>query len=165
MKSLLVGALLALLPAAAIAQQSMTVPGQNADLTAYSTTSQTQQMITSLSPVQSVNGNVGVVTVPTFQRLVGSISTFTTTNGYSVGTYTFPSSFQTTPTCLTQIRSASTTYTYSFPVVTSISTTAVTVQLRASPVSLTIAALGSVSLSTTVPTGTSVDLLCLAPLN
>lgn len=109
------------------------------------------------APVTSVNGAKGDVTVQTIQRQVsGSIDISSGTASWS-----FPAQFKNTPTCWVSVATTSAATVFSTPVTTSISTTAVTVSMRAAATVLNVLSLGAVTLWGNPPKGTIVTLSCV----
>lgn len=165
---------LALFGAGAIAQQGMSLPPnlsgyetQSHAASTYATPAQVsaaQAAAVAAAPVQSVNSATGDVVVPTLLSKAGTISSFTTTNGVSVGTWaiTGGTPFQTTPTCVANIVTSDTTHVFSAPILTAVSTTSVSFKVGASLIIPTIA-VGALTLFSTVPAGTSLNVLCLSP--
>jgi hypothetical protein len=129
--------------------------------------------IAAMAPVQSVNTQTGQVIVQTFQRAVGTLSNFTSVSGYTQGVWSYttkvngvdtPFAFAAPPRCFMQIKSASPSVTFTYPVITSVTATAVTFRFAAQPLSINLAALGNLSLIATTPADTTVDILCLNPI-
>lgn len=114
------------------------------------------------APVQSVNSNTGNVAVPTYVRQVSSALAITTTDGTL--TWTFPTSFTNQPTCFTQLAASATTHSFDAPLITAISQNSVSYQVTSHSKTLSILALGTLTLTlSTVPVGTTMTISCLAP--
>ncbi len=117
------------------------------------------------SPVQSVNGGTGAVTVPAYKRQVSTALTASTTDGTL--TWTFPTAFTNMPTCWPSLAATTTAYTFDYPEVTAISLTSVSYLVTAHPKSISITSLTlPIVLQVTppgAPAGTTLTLSCLAP--
>lgn len=122
--------------------------------------------IAAVAPVKSVNGALGNVLVPAYQRQVSSALPASVSDG-SV-TWTFPTTFGAMPTCWPSLASVSTTYTFDYPQLTAISTTSVSYVVSAHQKSLSISSLTlPILLQITPnapPAGTTLTLSCLAPI-
>lgn len=122
--------------------------------------------IAAASPVRKVNGQVGEVLVPAYQRQVSAPLSVSTSDG-SV-TWAFSAPFITMPTCWPSLAATSTTYVFDYPVQGPISATSVTFSVSAHPKTLTVASLAlPIVLQLTPnapPAGTTLTLSCIAPL-
>lgn len=149
--------------ASATPAQSITTSGvSQADLAAAAAQNLLimQQSVPSLAPVQSVNQQTGATTVPVFFRQVGTC----TPDGNGNCTWTFPTPFSVTPTCLSDI-GGSASYVY-FASRSSMNSTGVTYSVSSMPKVLSLN-LGAGTTNVTVwgvpPAGTSLTLSCFAP--
>ena len=116
--------------------------------------------------VSSVNGQVGAVAVPVYQRHVSPPMAVSTSDGTVA--WTFPSAFSNQPTCFYSLATTSTSYTFDFPEVKAVSATSVSLLVTSHPKQMTISGLTlPIVLQLTpagVPDGTTITFSCLAPM-
>ena len=114
------------------------------------------------APVLSVNQAVGNVTVPSICRQQSTALSIPTTNPATVS-WTFPNTtctFAAAPTCWVQITSTSNSLVFDFPQNTSASTTSTTFTFTSHGNSLSVLALGLLSITVSPPTGATAILTC-----
>ena len=116
--------------------------------------------------VSSVNGQIGAVAVPVYQRQVSPPMAVSTSDG--TVTWTFPAAFTNSPACSYSLATTTTTSTFDYPETTAISTTSVSLLVTSHPKQMTIANLSlPIVLQLTpagVPAGTTMTFFCLAPI-
>lgn len=161
------------LGALALAQGVQSGPQAPQDLSGYATTSGVTSQINALAvqvpgmaPVQSVNTATGVVSVPTVCRQAtpaGSPASVSTSDG--VVSFTFPNSncgFATLPSCYTSLASSNSNYVFAAPLRSVLDSTHVVFTVQAALKILGIS-LGLLTIWGPPPSGTTMDITCVAP--